>query len=647
MANTATTPCQGKTDTPCYDQTVYPTDTVENGRRLLFATYKGDNRTWNGTVYSTRTIAGCLRAAQPGDIIQLLPGTYWTPVLEVDGPDVVEPFDVEGLCGEPEKPITIRGLGSRTQLVGAAMSIPPEMELPNDDTYAFFRLVDCAWIEFEDFHVRGCWPSFLYLKNSRYITVRNLEAQDSQYFIFGRGYDTHHILIEDTTWNQDPTGSLWTDIEWADDKVGCYYFYNGGILGSDRISGSVVLRGNRILNSFNAFRLKGSKSKEEEDIFSQNLNLEVYNNIFENTRDNPVEPEKCAVNWHIRHNIIKNAHAWFSFDNVAGGYWYIYGNRGYYTSEPGQPRDPNRGGKVFKFKYNNKMPYPSRPNYVFNNSFMLRSFLIKAGATKLFNHAGNIVLFCIPNGDPICNPDATFIAADFLKYGWDDTVQFDFDLTNKPFPERFTTENQEANGEVDPDFHFVDANQGNFMPASNPGTGRHIVFNPAPNNGDKQWTWPGWSVWKCPQNQGEDGPARGAIQPHGGLIQGPPFAFYPPQKVLTASYVEMPRIVVVDRSQKEQITLAFSWPLATKAEDDPILITVYPPEYPGTTMTVTATQNGQFLDIPIPKDNPIGVSPIDACLVLPQGLVGTNNQPLTMWSCPDASISLAPVVIDV
>ncbi len=643
MAPTSATPCSGSANTLCYDQTVYPLDTVENGRRILFATYKGDNRTWNGNIYSTRTIAGCLRAAQPGDIVQLLPGTYWTPILEVEGPEVTEPIDIDGLCGEPEKPITIRGLGQRTQLVGAAMSIPPEMELPNDDTYAFFRLENCAWIEFENLHVRGCWPTFLYLKNSRYITVRGLEAQDSQYFIFGRGYDTHHILIENTTWDQDPTGSIWTDVEWADDKVGCYYFYNGGIVGSDRISGSLILRNNRIINSFNTFRLKGSK--KDEDILSQNMNLEVYENLFENTRDNPVEPEKSAVNWHIRHNIIKNAHAWFSFDNVAGGYWYIYGNRGYYTEEPGQPRDPNRGGKVYKFKYNDKMPYPSLPNYIFNNSFMLRSFLIKDGATEHFNHAGNIVLFCIPDGNPICNPDAAFIAAGFLKNGWNETVQFDYDLTNKPFPERFTQENQEANGCVDPNFQFENVCQGNFTPAKNPGTGRELIFTPADTATGTQWTWPGWSAWTCPQNNTPNGPPRGAVQPNGGLIQGPPFAFYPPQTSLSQTYVEMPRIVAVDRSQKATLTLAFSWPLADS--EDPVKVILYPPEYPDTKLTVTATQNGQFLEIPVPENNDIDVTPLDTCLILPQGLKGTNGQAITMWSCPDATISLAPVVIDV
>jgi hypothetical protein len=51
-------------------------------------------------------------------------------------------------------------------------------------------------------------------------------------------------------------------------------------------------------------------------------------------RDNPVEFEVFARNAKIFHNKIHNSHAWFSFDGMAGGPIYVYGNQGWFDDMP-------------------------------------------------------------------------------------------------------------------------------------------------------------------------------------------------------------------------------------------------------------------------------------------------------------------------
>ena len=62
--------------------------------------------------------------------------------------------------------------------------------------------------------------------------MRNVRVFDGRYVVFARGERSHHILIENNHWRQDPTGSMWRDILWLDSKRKRYFYYNGGIFGS-------------------------------------------------------------------------------------------------------------------------------------------------------------------------------------------------------------------------------------------------------------------------------------------------------------------------------------------------------------------------------------------------------------------------------
>ncbi|NMC49134.1 MAG: right-handed parallel beta-helix repeat-containing protein [Desulfovibrio sp.] len=580
---------------------------VENGRRVLYVTYKGDCRTVRiggvNRLFATHPLAGVFSCVSPGDIVQLLPGTYWAPILfdeDTGNPPACKPVKLAELYGTPHAPITIRGLGASTSLNGGLGGVPHDSMLPQMKHFAFFKLADCAWIEFENLHVSSCWPTFLYIQDSSYVTVRDIVCTDSRYMVYARGQTSHHILLERNHWRQDPTNSVWRDILWLDSKRKRYFYYNGGIFGSYGISGSVVIRDNIIQDSFNGMRMKADKKARD----SQNHNVEFYGNRLERVRDNPVEPERSAMNWWIHHNDIRDAHAWFSLDEVAGGYWYFFGNRGVSKDVPGTSLDPNRGGKVYK--YDAEGPMPDKPVFAFNNSYWLRSSLIKEGATTLFTHRDNAVLFP-PQTEP--GPDQRFLGPNFMPDGWVPGVSFDHDLTNVPWPPKITDNAQEQNGRMDPEARFVDPDKHDLHLAGQTPRGCPVVFEPGAD-------WPGRTRW----TSGPDTPV-GAYAASGRPVEGPAFVFLKPADG-DEGYVEAPRLVRLE-TKGTRLTLSFSTPLA---QAGPVHIRV---KAGGTTAWVDAAASDRDLTAELPGAM---AGRRVSKIWLPSGLQSADGEYATGWS---------------
>src|SRR5207253_10247584 len=153
------------------------------------------------------------------------------------------------------------------------------------------------------------------------------------------------LLIEDNEWQQDdsPEHRLWStrDLERAhvnEGSDGRFRYFNGGFFSSKGIPGKVMLRRSRIMDAFNGIRMKASASPlTVERLSTINASVYVYDNDFVRIRDNPIEPEVSAYNWHVRQNRLLDCHAWFSFDGVTGGYWYFYGTTGYSRIRQGPP----------------------------------------------------------------------------------------------------------------------------------------------------------------------------------------------------------------------------------------------------------------------------------------------------------------------
>ncbi len=557
--------------------------------RVIYATYRGDRRFVDGQAVDTLPLQKAVAAARPGDTVQLLPGAYWTPTdPDPLDPCVVRPISIvlDGIRGTSESPLVIRGLGLATPLYGEGKAEIALARLPEASHFAFFKLFSCQWIVFEDLAVEACWPSFLFLQDSSYVTVRNLMARDGRYLVFARGEASHHILLENNHWRQDPSGAVWRDIAWEavkqEDGDG-YYFYNGGLFGSVDISGSVVARNNILCHAFNGFRLKADAAKAKR----LNHNVEIYRNRFHNLRDNPVEPERTAVNWHVRENTIANAHAWFSLDEVGGGFWYFCGNQGWFNDRPGQPEGDNTGGTVYKF--DDTGARPERTVLAAHNSFFLRSNLIKEGRTRHFTHQNNVVLFCAPRdlagfepdapcpfpescpqpcgvfpptADPerfgCVGPDApgpSFVAAPhFLDDPKADGLFFDNDLTNRPFPEAFGPAGFETRGRFDPGARFADPFAGDLRLAGLVGE----TPAAAPLSLRAGLDWPGDYDWRSDATA-----VIGARQPHGAPPPAPPFVFCPPEDA-AVGYDEGPRPVALSWGEAGPV-VHFSRPLAQGA----------------------------------------------------------------------------------
>ncbi|WP_243439699.1 right-handed parallel beta-helix repeat-containing protein [Fundidesulfovibrio soli] len=635
---------------------------TERGRRVLFVTYKGDCRyvrlDGRELLFTTHTLADVFACVRPGDILQLLPGKYWPPILydeDSGAPPSCRPVKIADIHGSPDMPVTIRGLGAATALNGGLGGVPHDSMLPEMKHFAFFKLADCSWIEFENLAVESCWPTFLYMEDSSYVSVRRVRATDSRYLVYARGQGCHHILLEENHWRQDPTGAMWRDQLWLDSKRKRYFYCNGGLFGSVGVAGSVVLRGNTICDAFNGMRMKTEKKKETV----QNCNVEIYSNTLLRIRDNPVEPERGATNWWVHHNRIHNAHAWFSLDEVTGGFWYFFANTGWITDKPGTPLDPNRGGKVYKYDATGLMP--DGCVLACNNSYKLCNSLVKGGATTHLTHRNNAVLFRDepPEGSPVSDradcplPEAVrrpfadgcrgeakegddrFVGDGFMPDGWVEGVSFDCDLTNLPWPPKITDNAQERSGVVDPDASFVDAPSGDLRLVGGPRPGCRVVLKAVED-------WPGETDW----DSGENTPI-GAYDVAGRLVAGPPFVFLRP-KSADEGYVEMPRLVRLEafgRGQLDaggiaaELRLTFSTPLA---EGGPVRARVVSG---GQEAWVECARDGRVLRGALPNGLGVEREPgetedawagvyglkLDAVL-LPDDLKGANGEYVTLWS---------------
>ena len=120
---------------------------------------------------------------------------------------------------------------------------------------------------------------------------------------------------------------MWDTIPWGVVHHGSRAYLNGGLVGSLRTAGSIIIRHNIIRNAYNGVRLRANRCPSYEVC---GANVEIYDNDFQFIRDNPLEPEDYALNWWIYHNRIYNGHGWFSLDGVSGGPIYIFGNVGWF-----------------------------------------------------------------------------------------------------------------------------------------------------------------------------------------------------------------------------------------------------------------------------------------------------------------------------
>ena len=437
-----------------------------------------DGQAVPGPVVSLRD---ALTMAWPGVTIQLLPGVYKQDTPE-DG--VLFPRN-----GSWDRPITLRGLGSDTVIDGFdKVNLREADEVSALDRPDFMRGSKCLqfiekeWIVVDNLTFRKCADAAVYVRDSQYITVKNSTVMAGMYAVFAEGLRTHHLLLERNIWIQNPSGEMWHRQHWCEYKYGMRKAQAGALFGASDIPGGVVIRGNKVYHAFNGVRMYVSKALRDDSRWrgKLNTNVEVYDNEFSFIRDNVLEPEFDAANWWFHGNRIRNAHAWFSFDGLYGGRWYVYDNVGWFDDKPSreckasgsckqwQERNPelcgdlHDGGRVFKFRPDGR--YAPGPLFVFNNSWYLRTSIIKDGRLGYIGHWNNAIDFCRPDDYPdgICDGVKPF----FNGFRWDsDNYSFAFDLSNHPdFPVGLRRQGYRVSGTSAPHSQplFVDARHGDL-----------------------------------------------------------------------------------------------------------------------------------------------------------------------------------------
>lgn len=485
---------------------------------LIYVTPRGDLRVPGmgpaaGTVTRTFTLDEALGIAGGGTTIQMLPGKYYRPA------------QLTGIRGSPEHPVIIRGSsrnGIKTvHVCGSNAATPLYPNLPERTDWAYLKLIRCRNVVIEDLWVESCWPCFIYAEDCQNITLRNVHGQDGLYLLFSRGADAQGFVIENNAWKQDPTETMWRELAFEDLHHGLYGYYNGALFGSVDCRGEVTFRHNLVHHAFNGIRM--SCSERNEAIKGQfNVDVQVYDNSFEFIRDNAVEPEATAINWHVRHNRFRNCHAPLSFHFLHGGWWYVYGNEGWFDERPGMWFQDNRGGTLLKLHSKEPFPDADKPWFVFNNSWLSRSYFLKKSATRHLTHVNNAYQFCDPSEYPACDcrNDRELVSGFPHDGAWSPTVRFDHDMSNKPFGDLERTHLQEKRGILAGDLGFVDPRRGDFQltgPSPARGMGEPLVLRAGSD-------WAGEEDWPIASPDGRS-PDIGARQ-GAELIRALPFRRY-------------------------------------------------------------------------------------------------------------------------
>ena len=464
----------------------------------------------NGRTVKTITLGTAINRATPGDLVQLTQGTYTKSVVISDGGTAEHPITIRGGLG-----VILDGKTDKHEAIGVFE--------PQDDDFAFIKVITANWIIVEELEFRNCWPSAFFLRGTKDIVLRKCKVTGSRFVVYARnkrpglfspGIKAKRITLEEIIWVQDADEEMWKgQLTWSqvkDNTSNGHSYFNGALFGSWDIRGDVTIRGCRVSHAFNAIRMD---CKPDPDLTRRrNVNVEIANNYFDHIRDNVFEPENSAINWWIYNNEVRNSHAAFSLHNASGGYWYIFSNLIWFDSQPGQPGQGHRGGTTFKFL---SEPYPAHPIYVFHNSFYIRGTYAKDGQTRHLKHFNNAIEFCFDG--PYCISDRKFFWTDDSRFTWHESYEFDQDLSNHPdYPDRFP-----------PEYRYVLSGIPSNDIFASPATGDLKLLHGSPGRGSAralELTMSAGPPWPSPA-----GADIGAMQ-NDVLFKGPKFVRFPEEQ---------------------------------------------------------------------------------------------------------------------
>ncbi len=449
-----------------------------------------------------QAIVELLNAAQPGDTVLFSEGIYSGA------------YRLKNLHGAVNLPVVIRGAGPEQTTIDG--DTQPGMYLQHQA----FSMERCSWIIIEQFTIRNCWTDLVRAENSSYLTLRGCNLYGGKRALFAMGRDSHHLLVEQCSWEQDER--VWSHADgysWDEVHHGIHKYYNGSLFQGSEISGVFVLRDNQIRNTFNAFRLSQINDRKYDPLAC--TNGEIYRNTIFNTADNVLEPEVHVLNLHFYHNTMVNGHAFVSITEVKGGEIYIYGNTA--LSMPSSAD----GWTIFKLSC--RYDSLSLPLYIFNNSWQIDFDMIGSPRNVWANsHIRHFNNACVSKASD------TF---GIYHIGADN--RFDYDCSNVPFPELLTSNGFEKNGLVANPM-FSDPYGGDF---------RLKEGSPCIDKGRK--------VKDLILEYRGRRPDIGAYD-NGALIEGAPFRYRTPNA--SVPYKELPRITRM-KIDGDEVRIWFSLPM--------------------------------------------------------------------------------------
>lgn len=484
-------------------------------KRIFVSTNGSDARSGITVDNSLKSITYALELASAGDTVYVLPGLYRENVI------------LKEKHGKPEQPICLSGYattnGDSAVIDGGALQ--PSSTAENN----WMQISNSSWIEIRNLHfVRG-WTYPIQIANSSFLTFARCSFFGAKRVINVGGALSHHILVEQNFWNQGGN-ALWTiqhDSAGVDAWLSMHHeamgYFNGSLIDFSGTGGSIVIRGNTIVDAYNAIRFRGQKGHD--------ANIEIYDNSITNVRDNDFEPEYYTYNLHIYHNSSRNIHKTLSVDNVEGGCIYYYGNTITVDDDPWAAQICNGFWKVYGKERNLNLPI-----YAFNNSFYGPGVAFTSVNENLtyLKHYNNAYSFVGKGG--------------WALNTWDRSNEFDNDISNRPWPKNLMVNNQEKHGTIGDILYTDPGNHLLMLRAGSPGIDAGKIVSL------KEFDWT--------QSYQGSAPDVGAYE-NGLLIEGPPFRFrVPPEDTVT--YKETPRIVR-HKIEKDMLVLWFSDPLDTSS----------------------------------------------------------------------------------
>ena len=490
--------------------------------KIYYVSLKGnDNNSGFLIDKSFRTINTAIKVSEEGDTIFVLPGTYH------------EVITFENKKGFPERSISLLGFSNNEENFPL---IDGGITKPTSDSSGFWMEINkSSWIKIGKIKFKNAWAYPIQIKNSSYISFDSCYFWGAKRVINATGDLTHHLLIENSYWDQGGK-YLWTldkDSSGVPAWLSMHHenmsYFNGSLIDFHKTGGSIVIRNNTIVNSYNALRWRGEKGHD--------TNIDIYGNNISYARDNDFEPEYYTYNLHIYHNFSHNIHRTLSIDNVEGGKIYYYGNVITTDNDSWTKQICVNFWKIY-----GEERQRSYSLFAFNNSFYgtANAFRVDVGDLVFVKHFNNAYYFSVKENGWILDK-------------WDSTDHFDYDISNKKWPDNIVNNNQERNGKV-ADIKFINPAEKDLkLQKDSPGidAGKIISFS------DFDWT----------QSYKGKAPDVGAYE-NNELVDGPPFRFLLPPGV-KVSYKEKPRIVR-DRVNSNKLILFFSEainPETVKKED--------------------------------------------------------------------------------